>query len=133
MSNEALVACKYAVAGTVVGGTAAFFSDFFYRQIQRALPESLKNDMAGALGRAAFDIVGATSLAAVMIYGGDQIMDKIGGQGEDPLYRLFFYQVAFHAQGATKRGSGAVIAIWNKILGGVQANSPCGKPGGCGQ
>jgi len=133
MSNPALVACKYAIAGVVVGGTSAYFSDFLYGQAMKMMPKSFSQDMAGLLGRAAFDVVGATSLAALMIYGGDQIMDQIGGQGEDPLYRLFFYQVAFHSQGVTKRGPAAVRAIWSQIMGSVASGSPCNKPGGCGQ
>ena len=131
MSETVIQAMKYAIAGTAVGVGVAMATDFIDGQIIALLPMTGSATYGSVMGRQAFRFVFDVSLAAGMIYGGDQIMNMVGPDGADPLFRLFYYQFAFHTMHTTYAGASSLSSIVGQIVNGLKpAGPPMGSTGG---
>lgn len=118
MSDAVLNAMKFAVAGTVVGVSTAYLTDTINVQVlQKIVAPAGPSNTGAQLGRLAFQVVGCAALAGTMIYAGDVVMNSVGPEGTDPLFRLFYYQIAFHTCATTMQGA---KAFRNLLQYGIQ-------------
>lgn len=149
MSDKLLQTFKYAVAGVAVGGVTAMVGDYVALAAFQMLPPSGALSTGSVLSRQAFQVIAGASLAAGVIYAGDMVMNSIGPEEADPLFRLFYYQVAFHSMRTPMMAAQSFKGIISQILNvqskpppatppppmepGPVMNPPCAaKPGGCG-
>ena len=144
MSNY-VQAVKFAIVGTVVGTGAGLIGDYVNgKVVMPFINQSLKGvspTMTTMLGRTAMQLVTGAGIAGCVILAGDQIMNMISG--DDPLFRLIYYQVAFQQSGAAQsaaRSVKAAVQILTTMNSGSSTQGPlqnttpaCNSPGGCGQ
>ena len=117
MSDGLGNALKFAIIGTGVGSATAVVTDAIYQNVIQTLAPTGSSIPGGNMGRAAFTFVSATALAATMIYAGDKVADSFGAANDDPLFRLFYYQTAFHAMRTSSLGPTALRAVINSFGG----------------
>lgn len=127
MSNRALDAVKYALVGSVAGSAVAYAGDVAWGFIGQAIggmaapgPSAIDQ-----LGRAALTGLAAASTAAVVLYAGEQLMQRAGAN-EDPLVGLFYYQVGFNTMKTAYVAPSAVRNILAQLFTSV---SGVNKPG----
>ena len=121
MTDQLLSVMKYAVMGTVVGVATGKVGDLVNSQISVLFAPTGMETQATGIGRLAFQVVVSASLAGVMIYAGDQVMSAIGPDEADPLFRLFYTQIAFHTMGTANMSASATRRLLDFVTSGVNA------------
>jgi hypothetical protein len=140
MSNY-VQAVKFAIVGTVVGTGAGLIGDYVNgKVVMPFINQSLQGvtpTVTTMLGRTAMQLVTGAGIAGCVILAGDQIMNMISG--DDPLFRLIYYQVAFQQSGAAQsaaRSVKAAVQILTTMNSGGQKKpdptAPCATAGTCG-
>jgi len=98
MSNEFLVASRFAVSGIAVGALAGSVTDYVGFQVLSAinLQQPPAPQLGGAIGRALASVVAGALIAGAGVLAGEKIMNAINPGLEDPLFRTFYYWSALN-------------------------------------
>lgn len=132
MSTEALQVVKIGVAGIAIGSAVSWGGDMiFSRGIQAtglANPVTMNN--LGTIGAAGVQLALAGGFGALVLYGGDQIMQQVSG-GSDPLFHVLFYNTCYQQSGTIALAARAVrqlldmtfVSLTTPPTGTVSTNS----------
>lgn len=120
---------SFAAGGIVIGALSSSVSDRVGAAIRKAVMPNGQVTPAGAIGRIAFDVVVIGGSAAIVIYAGDQVLSSLIG-GDDPLFRLFYYQIAFNTSQSTYLGARGIQSYVNNMMSGPARtpDKPQGPP-----
>lgn len=128
--SEGLSAVQMGIAGIAVGAATAWTGDYIFSQ---ALEMSGMNKQGSAMnnlgqtGRAAFQIVVAGSFGALMMYAGDKVLEAITN-GNDPLYHVLYYQVAFSTSATIMSAARGVRVVLDQAVAATQGGQSASAP-----
>lgn len=124
MSTEALQVVKIGVAGIAIGSAVSWGGDMvFSRGIQAtglANPVTMNN--LGTIGAAGVQLALAGGFGALVLYGGDQIMQQVSG-GSDPLFHVLFYNTCYQQSGTIALAARAVRQLLDMTFASITASS----------
>lgn len=112
MSTEIVNVLKHAALGSVVGASAALASIWVSGQITSALAPSLQGT---PVTRAVVNgtVMGITAASAIFL--GDRMITQIIPT-DDPLFRVFYYQIAFHTGSPSYGFANAFQVVVSSIM-----------------
>lgn len=119
MGERVAAAFKHAAVGSIVAVGVAKLGDTATRFLVQAAPASSGNDNV----RGALIALGALGIGAVAMVAGDQLLTAVVGD-DDPLFRLFYYQLAFH----NMRSAGMFSRQINLLVSGYLDNGTMPAP-----
>lgn len=96
MGERVVAAFKHAVVGSIVAVGVAQLGDTATRFLIRATPTSAGSDQV----RGTLIALGALAIGTVALVAGDQLISAVVGE-DDPLFRVFYYQLAFDKMRST--------------------------------
>lgn len=124
MSTEALQVVKIGVAGIAIGSAVSWGGDMvFSRGIQAtglANPVTMNN--LGTIGAAGVQLALAGGFGALVLYGGDQIMQQVSG-GSDPLFHVLFYNTCYQQSGTIALAARAVRQLLDMTFASLTTSS----------
>lgn len=140
MGERVVAAFKHAAVGSVVAVGISVLGDKAVQFVVQATPQTMGSDKV----RSAVVALGALGIGTIALVAGDQLLSAVIGD-DDPLFRLFYYQIAFHnmqAAGLFGRHVKALIGDFTTTdrastgYGAAPMRPPnpppsttCGKPG----
>jgi hypothetical protein len=121
MSSPVHLVLKHAFVGSVVGEATAVVAQEACVAITNAVASSLPN---GPLGNAVARGVINGVVSSVIILGGDQVLSMVVAN-DDPLFRMFFYQIVFNRSPAM----GLANATRSLLTFALRSSGPSYSPG----
>ncbi len=129
MSDQLINACKHGVLGVVVGVGTGVAGDMLNQVVSGAIA-SIGSDKNGKM-KAGFDgkarLVGdalvATVIGAAVLYGGDQLLEYILPVGNDPLYRVIYFNAAWGSMALMRRDIFKLQAALNGLINEVKKSA----------
>lgn len=109
MSTEALQVVKIGIAGIAIGSAVSWGGDMLFSRgiAATGLANPVTMGNLGAVGAAGVQLALAGGFGALVLYGGDQLMQQVSG-GADPLFHVLFYNTCYQQSGTIALAARAV-------------------------
>lgn len=128
--SEGLRAVQMGIAGIAIGSATAWAGDYIFAQALQMSGmnkgDSMLNNL-GQTGRAAFQVVVAGSFGALMMYSGDKVLEMVTN-GQDPLYHVLYYQVAFSTSATIMSAARGVKVVLDQLTAASQSTQQAPPP-----
>lgn len=124
MSGDALKTAQYALLGAVVGSTVGAAADLAYQTVvPMVMPSNgTTSSQIDEIARMAVGVVVSTGIASLAFYGGDIVMQNLGGT-EDPLQGIFFYHTLWNSM-RTSMMTPHILRRWLATIGSAAMPAP---------
>ena len=129
MSTEALQVVKIGIAGIAIGSAVSWGGDMLFSRgiAATGLANPVTMGNLGAVGAAGVQLALAGGFGALVLYGGDQLMQQVSG-GADPLFHVLFYNTCYQQSGTIALAARAVRQFMDMGFSSLTAPSTAATP-----
>jgi ABC-type Fe3+ transport system permease subunit len=115
MADKLFYAAKFGILGVGCGVAAGYAANMLYDQIDRVIQNQPPSSRAASMGVQVFDFVAGATVAAGILLAGDQLVEYLGGEAQDPLFHTLYYLVGFNSMVPAARSARAVRNLLNNV------------------